>query len=123
MIKRGLVISIWVATLFGQSNLEKGYDYYVLKGEGSIEDRANPKYLNESINYYQLALKEPKSESVETERELEEGSKTFSGPEYCATALACRAIEIHILASERSVAMAGKQIPRPSEGVKPRQWP
>ena len=62
MIKRGLVISVWVATLFGQSNLEKGYDYYALRAEGSIEDRANPKYLNESIGYYQLALKEPKSE-------------------------------------------------------------
>ena len=63
MIKRGLVISVWVATLFGQSNLEKGYDYYVLRAEGSIEDRASPKYLNEAIDYYQLALKEPKSEA------------------------------------------------------------
>ena len=63
MIKRGLVIFVWVATLFGQSNLEKGYDSYARRAEGSIEDRANPKYLNEAIDYYQLALKEPKSEA------------------------------------------------------------
>ena len=56
MIKRELVISVWVATLYGQSNLEKGYDFYVLRAEGSIEDHANPKYLNEAIDYYQLAL-------------------------------------------------------------------
>ena len=66
MIKRGLVISVWVATLFGQSNLEKGYDSYALRAEGSIEDRANPKYLNEAIDYYQLALKEPKLEADAT---------------------------------------------------------
>ena len=63
MIKRGLVISVWVAILFGQSNLEKGYDFYSLRAEGSIEDQANPKYLNEAIDYYQLALKEPKLEA------------------------------------------------------------
>ncbi len=63
MAKRGLVICVWIAILFGQSNLEKGHFAYERRAEGSVEDKANPKFLNEAIHYYLLALKESQSEA------------------------------------------------------------
>lgn len=63
MLRLGLVISVSSAILFGQSNLEKGLAAYELKAISSIEDRANPEFLNQAIHYYKLALLEPNDEA------------------------------------------------------------
>lgn len=62
MTKYGLIIFIWVGILFSQSNLEKGLVAYNRRAEGSIEDQANPKQINEAIEYFEAAIGDKDSE-------------------------------------------------------------
>ena len=64
MTKYGLIIFIWVGILFSQSNLEKGLAAYNRRAEGSIEDQANPKQINDAIEFFQFAMDESKVEAV-----------------------------------------------------------
>ena len=64
MTKYGLIIFIWVGILFPQSNLEKGMTAYNRRAEGSIEDQANPKQINDAIEFFQFAVDESKVEAV-----------------------------------------------------------
>ena len=64
MTKYGLIIFIWVGILFPQSNLEKGLAAYNRRAVGSIEDQANPKQINDAIEFFQFAMDESKVEAV-----------------------------------------------------------
>ncbi|MBC8346906.1 MAG: hypothetical protein ISR82_06995 [Candidatus Marinimicrobia bacterium] len=64
MVKYGLFLFVWIGVLFGQSNLEKGRAAYDRRAEGSIEDRAQAKAIDEAIGSFQAAMGESEIDAV-----------------------------------------------------------